>query len=506
MKLYCCFIDYEKAYDYLDRAAIWTKLIKAGLSSKSIRLFQNMYSKMKLSVRGDDQHRFFSSCCGLLQGESSSPLIFSMFVNDLDAYLSDEAVGVRVVDVLIKLLKFADDMAIFSTTREGLQSGLNSLGEYCRKWGITVNIPKTKIVVFRKGGQLAVDDVWTLLGQNIDVVSFFKYLGCFLTPGGSFEKCIAELTASARRALFALRKCFASNPEFLPSMQIQLFNTIVSPILFYACEVWGLRAADPIDVFHRGFLKTVLRVKDSTPNCFIYGELGIYPLYIERYTRVMGYWVNIINASATDRSLVVKVYKEMYQLTETNRGAVTWASRVKDVLNRCGMGGYWINQRVDDKKFFLALFRRKLQDIYIQEWWRDVDKTSTGRLFRYIKTDFRCEAYLNKLDRPLRLALTRIRLSSHAFRIERGRWENIERENRICELCGVLECEYHCLIECPKFVNEREGLLSVEMRNRPGMREFIKMFKSENEYDMKNLGLLCLRIMIEYNRHVYVEG
>ena len=38
------------------------------------------------------------------------------------------------------------------------------------------------------------------------------------------------------------------------------------------------------------------------------------------------------------------------------------------------------------------------------------------------------------------------------------------------------------------------------------MREFIKMFKSENEYDMKNLGLLCLRIMIEYNRHVYVEG
>ena len=128
----------------------------------------------------------------------------------------------------------------------------------------------------------------------------------------------------------------------------------MSPILFYACEVWGLRAADPIDVFHRGFLKTVLRVKDSTPNCFIYGELGIYPLYIERYTRVMGYWVNIINASATDRSLVVKVYKEMYQLTETNRGAVTWASRVKDVLNRCGMGGYWINQRVDDKKFFFS--------------------------------------------------------------------------------------------------------------------------------------------------------
>ena len=165
-------------------------------------------------------------------------------------------VGVKVWDYLVKLLKFADDMAIFSKTREGLQIGLDNLGEYCQKWGITVNIPKTKIVVFRKGGQLSVLDTWTLLGKEIEVVSFFKYLGCFLTSGGSFTKCVAELTNSARRALFALRKHFSSNPEMLPVMQLQLFNTMVSPILFYACEVWGLRAADPMEVFYRGFLKT----------------------------------------------------------------------------------------------------------------------------------------------------------------------------------------------------------------------------------------------------------
>ena len=63
MKLYCCFIDYEKAYDYLDRAAIWTKLLKTGISSKSIRMFQNMYFKMTLAVRGDNSQRFFSSRC-----------------------------------------------------------------------------------------------------------------------------------------------------------------------------------------------------------------------------------------------------------------------------------------------------------------------------------------------------------------------------------------------------------------------------------------------------------
>ena len=96
-----------------------------------------------------------------------------MFVNDLDEHLNDEDVGVRVWDILIKVLKFADDMAIFSKTREGLQRGLDSLGEYCQKWGITVNVPKTKIVVFRQGGKLSKYYKWILRRENIAVVSFF---------------------------------------------------------------------------------------------------------------------------------------------------------------------------------------------------------------------------------------------------------------------------------------------------------------------------------------------
>ena len=42
-KLYCCFVDYEKAFDYIDRAALWSKLLKSNTSSKMIRLLKNMY-------------------------------------------------------------------------------------------------------------------------------------------------------------------------------------------------------------------------------------------------------------------------------------------------------------------------------------------------------------------------------------------------------------------------------------------------------------------------------
>ena len=44
-RLYCAFIDYEKAYDYLNRSAIFAKLINFGLSSKCVNIFKDMYSK-----------------------------------------------------------------------------------------------------------------------------------------------------------------------------------------------------------------------------------------------------------------------------------------------------------------------------------------------------------------------------------------------------------------------------------------------------------------------------
>ena len=52
----------------------------------------------------------------------------------------------------IYLLMFADDAVIFSDSVDGLQSSLNNLESYCRRWDLKVNVDKTKVVVFRKGG------------------------------------------------------------------------------------------------------------------------------------------------------------------------------------------------------------------------------------------------------------------------------------------------------------------------------------------------------------------
>ena len=62
---------------------------------------------------------------------------------------------------------------------------------------------------------------------------------------------------------------------------LDFFDKIVKPILLYGCEVWGFSDNYVIEKIRLKFCKLILHLKQSTPNCMIYGELGRFPLYID---------------------------------------------------------------------------------------------------------------------------------------------------------------------------------------------------------------------------------
>ena len=141
-----------------------------------------------------------------MQGECTSPIFFLFFVNDLEDALDSDSIGIDCFDFLLRLIMYADDMVIFSDSEQGIQEALNNLDVYCRKWDISVNTIKTKVVIFQKGsnGKNSTDFVYR--NQVLETVPFFKYLGLHLKSNGSFALHFEEIIKSARKALFGLKR------------------------------------------------------------------------------------------------------------------------------------------------------------------------------------------------------------------------------------------------------------------------------------------------------------
>jgi hypothetical protein len=77
-----------------------------------------------------------SLCCGLSQGEVMSPILFSLFVEDLELYLqNDIECGLCIEDIVLILFLFADDMAILGKSLEEIQTHLDNLF-YIVKFGV----------------------------------------------------------------------------------------------------------------------------------------------------------------------------------------------------------------------------------------------------------------------------------------------------------------------------------------------------------------------------------
>ena len=73
---------------------------------------------------------------------------------------------------------------------------------------------------------------------------------------------------------------------------------------------------------------------------------------------------------------------------------------------------------------------------------------------------------------------------------------------RKCTLCCVIEDEFHCLIECPRYMNGRRGCVPDRLKRRASMFEFVNFIKCQNVLEFKKLGLLCLNVIKEHKKYV----
>ena len=85
-RLYCCFIDYVKAFDSVCHLQLRLRLAGCGVTGKLLN--KSMYSKLQCCVKFDGHFsNFFTSNIGLTQREYLSPLLYYFYVNDMEIEL-----------------------------------------------------------------------------------------------------------------------------------------------------------------------------------------------------------------------------------------------------------------------------------------------------------------------------------------------------------------------------------------------------------------------------------
>ncbi len=492
-KLYCAFVDYAKAFDSIWRDGLWVKLLRSGITGKMFELVQNIYKYTKSCVRKNgDVSQCFIAHRGVRQGENLSPLLFAIYVNDLEQFLSDQQClhlvtpGVTDIETMIKLLvlMYADDTVLFADSPEELQKCLNVLEMYCKEWRLSVNVEKTKILIFSRRKVDTAKYSFMYMGSPLENVYTFKYLGILFSHNGSFAQCRKQLYEQGTKAMYALIR--RGRQLSLPvDILLDLFMKTVVPVITYGSEIWGYENLKLMETLQLRFLKYILHLNRSTSNCMVYGELGAFPIEIGIKARMVKFWAVLNNGNTAKYSSIM--CDVMQQLYNNNSHRSPWLKCIHSILNDCGLSNVWETKASGLNITWLTqAVTQRLKDQFVQSWFSDIERGAKCINYRLCKTQFKFEEYLTLLPPSKWIPLCKFRTVNHMLPVEKGRHQHIERHHRYCEACNmrVMGDEYHFVLQCPRLRELRRRWLGpLYLRN-------INTFKYGNLFNNNNKSVL----------------
>ena len=446
-----------------------------------------MYEQIKSCVFVDGNTScFFGSFRGVRQGENLSPLLFSLFINDIEQFLLDNDCSSLKIDITLPsvdieryirllVLLYADDTILLANTRTELQRTLDALQKYCQKWRLEVNPSKTKVVVFHSRNNSR--DVFTFNNEELEVVNSFKYLGIEFSRTGTFFKGKKSAYEQGLKATFSLLQ--TARKQKLPlSICLELYHSMVSPVFLYGCEIWGYENVQIFEKLQLRFLKHLFHLNKKTMSHMIYGETGFYPISVLVKTRMIRLWADIV--SSTTQKYSCKLYGLLYQLHKQGSYTSPWLNCIKNILSETGFDFVWNSQTFSNKNTLCHSVKQELQNNYVRSWHEALANSNKCLFYRNFKPDYGRERYISTIPDTYVLSLFQFRCSSHKLPIETGRYHNIPRELRLCRNCdmGVIGDEFHFIMECPKFQDLRNRLIPNKYLRTKSVFNFCNLFRA----------------------------
>ena len=383
--IFSAFMDFKKAFDYVDRELLTYKLKTLGVEGKLLKSLQAIHTDTVSTVRLNGLFtEEFLSTKGVLQGNTISLTLFSIFINDLLDELQKSGLGISIngKDDIISVLTYADDIVLLSPTEEGLQGLLDIVGTWCSRWRVSVNTSKMKCIHFRRSGCPLTSHTFSLL-DNLETVNSYCYLGLELDEHMNFKPGTETIRMAASRALGCAISKSKDNFDLSHSVFSKIFEACVVPILDYASGVWsrGNQFKKLNDIQYRA-CRFFMGVPKLCPLLAIMAEMGWIPGTVRRDLETLRLYNQLVQMD-TDR-----LTRKVFEMDLESNGL--WSENVKSILNSLGKSELLTSRsivNINDAK-------SKLMEMYESVWLEEINSKPKLRTYKLIKRNIEPEQYL----------------------------------------------------------------------------------------------------------------
>jgi hypothetical protein len=251
---YLAFVDVKKAYDTVSRAGLALRLLELGTPQRVVSLVKEWYTGDSACIlMGGLRSDWFEISLGVKQGDISSPILFSCYINSIVKEFDDRPkLGVELGDGRKRLAiqLFADDMVLMAESAEMLQEMLKVLSDFVDRVRLKVSTglkqDKSAVMVYGSSvaGSTSFPVVWfQLCEERIPIVEVYRYLGVMLDHEGSWEPQLRQLRSSVGLRISEMRSAGMHQNGLPVRRGRDLIRTEVNPVLEYASGVWVMSKA-----------------------------------------------------------------------------------------------------------------------------------------------------------------------------------------------------------------------------------------------------------------------
>ena len=346
--LYAAYMDLEKAYDRIDREAMWGILSMYGISGQLMKAIQSLYERSEACVRVcREESEWFKVGVGLRQGCVMSPWLFNLFMDGVMREVRERAgdVGVALWDArenneyMVKWLMFADDTVLLSDSEEKLSRLVQEFGNVCHRWKLSVNEGKSKIMRIGKVGEENEVNI-SLSNRRMEEVDTYRYLGVEISNDSGMEDEVNHRIAEARKAWGSLKDIWKKR-HISREAKVGMFEGIIEPSLLYGSEVWVMKTRDRkrIEAVEMNCLRNIcgLRRIDRVSNAEIRRRCGKYVSVGQKMDQSVLRWFGHVERMGNDR-MAKRVYESDIRGTRRRgRPRKSWLNGVREILGRKGL-------------------------------------------------------------------------------------------------------------------------------------------------------------------------